>query len=711
MVSISQLLKETRAILNMAVDNNRANHEEKLRMKHYLIFLLCGIALILAFGMYSFIKGNLILYALLFATLCIFLFAWFRLFSSPFPRRIYRLTICTYAILLCYNFTHGGMLDGRSLWLYTFPLIVFFLLGTAEGLIWVIVVPIISIALHFSPFSFVESHHHNPEYLLRYLLVYAMLTAITYWFEHFRSHYRDDLQLEHKRFQEILTYSKDILYRRDLTSNRYDYISDALGNHLDYPVEEYKNYTSTDFENLIHPDDKEDYLQQIQTIADTKSERTAQKSLEFRMRHRNGEYLWFRDQIAFLYNENDEPETIIGSNREVTELRLVEEALREAKQQLLTILDAFGGHIYVSDMKTHEILFINKQMQEDFGADLTGKICFKEFRNREEPCEDCSNYMLLDQNNNSTGVHDWEGYNTITNRWYLNHDRAIQWVDGRWVRIQIAEDITRQKYLEEERKHNEEIVSRAKQLETISTLISGISHDFNNLLQTILGNIAIVEDSGSDNDLKQSSLAELKEAARRATELITRMLTISSAQPKYCLPMPIVPFLEQVLIECTERLPIERECIIQADLKNVLIDYSQIITALKNIIQNACDNITGKGKITINADNFTQQTTSELSRFGTIRQTDGLKDGNYVRIKITDNGQGIDSSDLNKVFEPYFSTKMRDANKGLGLGLTISYAIITQHSGIVQIESEKGIGTTVTLYLPASETEPEYDSA
>jgi len=707
MVSISRLLKETRAIFNLAVQNNNTSHEEKLRMKHYLAFLLCGIGLVFGFGIYNFIKGNLILYSLLFIVLCTFIFAWFRLFSSHSPKRIYRATLISYAILLCYNFTHGGMLDGRSLWLYTFPLIVFFLLGTTEGIIWVIVVPFFSVLLHFSPFSFVDDHDHNPEYLLRYVLVYVMLSAIAYWFEHFRSHYRDDLHLEHKRFQEILTLSKDILYRRDIGSNTYDYISNSFGEHLGYSPEEYNNFTSLDITGLIHPDDKERYLRQTQTIADAKIGSAVQKSLEFRMRSKSGEYLWFRDQIALLYNGEKKPETIIGSNREMTELRLVEEALREAKQQLLTILDSIDAHIYVADMDTYEILFINNKMQDDFGVNLTGKICWQTFRNGYKPCEDCSNRLLLDKSNNSTGVNVWEGFNPITNRWYLNHDQAIQWVDGRWVRIQIAEDITRQKYLEEERKHNEEIVSRAKQLETISTLTSGISHDFNNLLQTILGNIAIIEDTQIDTESKHTSLAELKSAAKRATELVSRMLTISSAQPKYCLAMPIVPFLEQVVLECTEGLPIETEFIIEPGLKDVLIDYNQIITALKNIVQNGCDSITGKGNITINGDNYSQQKPSEPSQLGTTLYTDGLKEGKYVRISISDSGHGIEASDIKKVFEPYFSTKTRDAKKGLGLGLTISYAIISQHGGTVHLTSEKEKGTTVTLFLPVSDEKME----
>ncbi len=183
MVSLSNLLTKTRATLKLDVHKQSASYEEKLRLKHYLVFILSGIPLILAFTFYNLLYGNAVLSSLLLITLIVFLLTWFCIFSSTSPKRIYRISICTYAILLSYNFTHAGMLDGRSLWLYTFPLIIFFLLGNKEGLIWVIVVPVIALLFHFIPFSPSESHNHDFEYLLRYLIVYTMLSAITYWFE------------------------------------------------------------------------------------------------------------------------------------------------------------------------------------------------------------------------------------------------------------------------------------------------------------------------------------------------------------------------------------------------------------------------------------------------------------------------------------------------------------------------------------------------
>lgn len=707
MISHPKIIQKTRDALTLSAHKLTTTHEEKIRLKHFIIFFLCGLPILICFGIFNFIQGQTGLATLLFVNSFVFFFSWYKLFESPNPTNIYRLCAGMYALLLCYNFISGGLVDGRSLWLYTFPLIAFFLLGVREGLVWAVVVPLLSILFFFSPLTQVGNQLFSLDYLLRFFIVYTMLTGITCWFEHFRSSYHKKLIIEHNRFQDILMYSRDILYRRDLRSGKYQYVSEAFAQHLGYNTEDFQEISFEDIAALVHPEDQKFYKSNSEKLI-TNPPKNRQISMEYRMRHKSGEYLWFRDQITILYNDRNEPETVIGANREVTEVLMVERALRDAKTQLLTILDAIDAHIHVADMETYRILFINNKMQNDFADDLTGKICWKEFRKASGPCEDCSNRLLLDKNNKSTGVHTWEGYNTITNRWYLNHDRAIQWIDGRWVRIQIAMDITREKYLEEERKQNEEIINRSSQLNAIGTLAGGIAHDFNNLLQIIDGNIALIEKNDQQQERNNVYIQEIKKASEKAQDVVSRMLKISSAAPKYRLPLPIAPFLTQLSDEAVAGKSISNKMNIQAGLWQVLMDYNQITTALKNIFENACDSITGDGTITITAENYQHQSPQQSYRSGLLSENDPLQPGKYVKISIKDTGKGITAKDRKKVFEPYFTTKPRGAAKGLGLGLAITHAIITQHSGTIKIESEENKGTEVIFFLPASDENIEY---
>ena len=122
----------------------------------------------------------------------------------------------------------------------------------------------------------------------------------------------------------------------------------------------------------------------------------------------------------------------------------------EVNETLLVILDSIDAEVYVADINSYEILFMNHQMKQSFGEDLTGKICYKVFRGEPECCSVCTNSQLLSIDEIPSKVISWEGKNPTTGKWYLNHDRAIKWIDGRLVRIQVAIDISDRKQIEKE---------------------------------------------------------------------------------------------------------------------------------------------------------------------------------------------------------------------------------------------------------------------
>lgn len=137
--------------------------------------------------------------------------------------------------------------------------------------------------------------------------------------------------------------------------------------------------------------------------------------------------------------------------RDIGEQKRALQELHRAHQTLLTVLDGIDATVYVSDMESYEILFMNKYIIDVFGADSTGRLCYQAFRGLNHPCGHCTNDRLLDAQGQATGVCTWESLNPITKRWYINYDRAIRWIDGRMVKLQIATDITERKRSEEER--------------------------------------------------------------------------------------------------------------------------------------------------------------------------------------------------------------------------------------------------------------------
>ena len=146
---------------------------------------------------------------------------------------------------------------------------------------------------------------------------------------------------------------------------------------------------------------------------------------------------------------------ILSITRDITKLKNSEDALRASHERFLMVLNSLDATIYAADMETYEIIFMNKYMINSFGRDMTGEICWKVFRGDSGPCPHCKNDKLIDENKTPTDVCVWQDKNPITGKWYINYDRAIEWADGRMVKLQIATDITEAKRTEKELRKSE----------------------------------------------------------------------------------------------------------------------------------------------------------------------------------------------------------------------------------------------------------------
>ncbi len=156
-----------------------------------------------------------------------------------------------------------------------------------------------------------------------------------------------------------------------------------------------------------------------------------------------------RREIPYLLTgfrcEIDNVPCLIGLGLDISDRKMAEEALRQSHERLISVFDSLDAGVYVADLETYELLFVNKHARDMFG-DIVGKICWQVFQaNQTGPCSFCTNDKLLTPDGQSTGVYVWEFNNTVNGRWYELRDRAIRWVDGRFVRLEIATDITERK--------------------------------------------------------------------------------------------------------------------------------------------------------------------------------------------------------------------------------------------------------------------------
>jgi signal transduction histidine kinase/ActR/RegA family two-component response regulator len=384
---------------------------------------------------------------------------------------------------------------------------------------------------------------------------------------------------------------------------------------------------------------------------------------------------------------------------QIADRKSAEAATHESHELLLTVLNSIDAAIYVADMQTHRILFANSYMISSFGREVTGEKCHDVFRELDIPCEHCTNKRLLDAHGKPTGLIVWQGQNPVTNKWYINYDRAIKWPDGRFVRIQISTDIREIKQMEAERRRNEDALRKARHLEAIGTLAGGIAHDLNNLLQIIFGNLSLAEDEGLSAKKRTHYLKGIKYASYKAKELASQLITFSTGGTPNRIAMPIVPLLEELCKELIHGSAVTYEVCCPADAWLTAIDSTQLSIALKNVIINALESMSNRGTLDIRVENI-------------LKAADGgqgihpVPKGRYVKIRIHDTGHGIAEEILPKIYEPYFSTKSRGPQKGMGMGLAIVYSIVKRHSGHIFVQSRLTVGTTVDIYLPAEDGAP-----
>jgi signal transduction histidine kinase len=297
-------------------------------------------------------------------------------------------------------------------------------------------------------------------------------------------------------------------------------------------------------------------------------------------------------------------------------------------ERFLKVLDSVDAAVYVTDLETYEILFANKYLKESYGRDTTGEICWKAFRNDTKPCKHCTEVRLLDSNGNPTGVCVWKDKNTSTGKYYVNRDRAIEWTNGRLVRLRIATDVSEITKIEEQ-------LQQAQKMEAIGRLAGGVAHDFNNMLTIITGNTEIIMVDADPVDPIMSNLREIKKAAQRSSDLTRQLLAFARKQT---IAPKVIDLNETIdgMLRMLQRLigeDIDLSWIPRTDLWLVKIDPSQVDQVLANLFVNARDAIQGVGKVTIETDNVSLNADY-------CREHEGFRPGDYVMIGVSDSGMG-----------------------------------------------------------------------
>jgi len=244
--------------------------------------------------------------------------------------------------------------------------------------------------------------------------------------------------------------------------------------------------------------------------------------------------------------------------------------------------------------------------------------------------------------------------------------------------------------------HNYDLKRQLRQLESIAALSGGIAHDYNNLLTAIMGNISLAMEHTGANKQVSNLLEQALSASRVAKTLTRTLITFSKGGLPTKKPTDIVSVVENAAAFSLSGSNIRCEFAPSSGTWLAYGDAQQIGQAIHNLLINAAEAMPTGGTVSIGFENTTIDSPNSI-----------LTPGRYIDISITDQGTGIPAENIDKIFDPYFSTKAKGSDKGTGLGLSISHSIITKHGGEITVFSRLGAGSTFHVLLPASEASTE----
>lgn len=282
--------------------------------------------------------------------------------------------------------------------------------------------------------------------------------------------------------------------------------------------------------------------------------------------------------------------------------------------------------------------------------------------------------------------------------WVASNGMTMLDSDGRPIGFRGADtDISEKKRAEEESKKLQAQLIQARKMESVGRLAGGVAHDFNNLLGVILGQTEIALDELGEDHPVHGILREIKQAAQRSTDLTRQLLAFARRQTIAPRVLDLNQTVDAVL-PLLRRLVgdrVELSWTPDEDLWRVKVDPAQIDQILANLCLNARDAVGGKGRIEIQTSNAVLDEAYRDDHPGAVP-------GEYVLLSVADDGNGIQAEILDKIFEPFFSTKK--PGEGTGLGLATVYGIVKQNQGYIEADSKPNRGTRMKVYLPREAT-------
>ncbi|MDM8540954.1 response regulator [Desulfococcaceae bacterium HSG7] len=374
---------------------------------------------------------------------------------------------------------------------------------------------------------------------------------------------------------------------------------------------------------------------------------------------------------------------------EIIERKRAEKIIKESEKRFATVMNSMEAVMYVADMETYQLLFVNQYTRDTFGAS-EGDICWRLLQaNQNGPCDFCTNKHLI-KNGEPVGVYSWEFHNTLTGHWYQIRDRAIYWPDGRLVRMEIATDIDKLKQTEEILKAAKKAAESANQAK--SAFLAGMSHELRTPLNGILGFAQILSRDSSITDQQRHGLDVIKQSGNHLLSLISDLLDLAKVESGKTELYETDFNLPSLLIGVSEIINIRAQNKGIGFYSESADDLPDSVHGDERRLRQILLNLLG------NAVKFTDQ--GRVALKVSVKESEHT-DSPLICFRIEDTGIGISPKDIESIFNPFeqVGDKKRQI-RGTGLGLSISQKLVELMRGRLEVSSQMNVGTQFWFELP-----------
>ncbi|HWA74138.1 MAG TPA: PAS domain S-box protein [Polyangiaceae bacterium] len=380
--------------------------------------------------------------------------------------------------------------------------------------------------------------------------------------------------------------------------------------------------------------------------------------------------------------------------RDVSERERAERALRESEQKFLTAFRASPNAVAISDLESGCLLEVNESFERMVGRTRDKLVGYSSVALGMWAADERKRF--IDTLVSKGVVRDLEltSTNFEGKQLVMQVNADVTELNGKRCIILVAHDITERRRAEEAKARLEDELRQMQRLEAMGTLAGGVAHDFNNILGAIVAYTDLARMDAQSNAAVLESLSEVSRASERAKLLVRQILAFSRRQPQERHAIRLQPLVKEVLRLVRSTLPttIEISSEVSADAGHVDADTTQLHQVLVNLCTNAAHAMRGApGRLTLCLVEVDVSAAAAA-------QSPGLHAGRYVRVSVCDTGHGMDAATTPRIFEPFFTTKK--PGEGTGLGLSVVHGIVTDHGGVIQVESKPGAGTKMHVLLP-----------